>query len=68
MVLRFTVKVDGSVTNVKVTRSVHPSLDAEAVRVVESSPLWTPGVQQGEYVKVTYTFPVIFALTKGRSR
>lgn len=66
--LQFTVNVDGSLTDVKVLRGVHPSLDAEAVRVVESSPLWTPGIQHGKYAKVAYTFPVIFALTKGRSR
>jgi len=60
--LQFTVNVDGSVSNVKVLRGVDPSLDQEAVRVVSSSPKWTPGKQRDRAVKVSYTFPVIFQL------
>ena len=43
-------------------RGVDPSLDKEAVRIVSSSPKWTPGKQRDKAVKVTYTFPVIFQL------
>ena len=60
--LQFTVNADGSVSNVKVLRGVDSSLDKEAVRVVSSSPKWTPGRQRDRAVKVTYTFPVIFQL------
>ena len=60
--LQFTVEADGRVTNVKVLRGVDESLDKEAVRVVSSSPKWTPGKQRDRNVKVTYTFPVIFQL------
>ena len=60
--LQFTVNTDGSVSNVKVLRGVDPSLDKEAVRIVSSSPKWTPGKQRDKPVKVTYTFPVIFQL------
>ena len=60
--LQFTVENDGRVTNVKVLRGVDPALDAEAVRVVKSSPKWSPGKQRDRKVKVTYTFPVIFQL------
>ena len=60
--LQFTVNADGSVSNVKVLRGVDPSLDQEAVRVVSSSPKWTPGRQRDRAVKVTYTFPVVFQL------
>ena len=60
--LQFTVNTDGSVSGVKVVRGVDPSLDKEAVRVVSSSPKWTPGKQRDRPVKVTYTFPVIFQL------
>ena len=62
VVLQFTVNPDGSVSNVKVLRGVDASLDKEAVRVVSSSPKWTPGKQRDRAVKVTYTFPVIFQL------
>ena len=60
--LQFTVNADGSVANVKVLRGVDSALDTEAVRVVSSSPKWTPGRQRDRAVKVTYTFPVIFQL------
>ena len=60
--LQFVVGADGKVTNVKVLRGVDPALDKEAVRVVQSSPKWTPGKQRDRAVKVTYTFPVIFQL------
>ena len=60
--LQFTVEKDGTVTKVKVLRSVDPSLDKEAVRVVSMSPKWKPGKQRDRAVPVTYTFPVIFQL------
>lgn len=60
--LQFTVNTDGSVGGVKVLRGVDPSLDKEAVRIVSSSPKWTPGRQRDRAVKVVYTFPVIFQL------
>ena len=61
--LSFIVDKDGSVTDVKVLRSSSDAtLDNEAVRVVKSSPKWEPGRQRDRAVKVTYTFPVVFAL------
>jgi len=57
----FTVGSDGVVKDVKVLRGVDPLLDAEAVRVVSSSPKWTPAIQDGKPVAITFTFPVIFA-------
>ena len=64
VVLKFKVAKDGSVQNIKVVKSVDPELDAEAVRVVASSPVWTPGMQNGEPVAVSYTFPVIYKLAE----
>ncbi len=60
--LQFTVDTKGKVTDIKVVRGVDSSLDKEAVRVVSSSPTWTPGRQSGKPVKVRFTFPVIFQL------
>ena len=60
--LSFTIKTDGTLSDVKVLRGVDPSLDQEAVRVVKSSPKWTPGKQRDRAVAVSYTFPVIFQL------
>ena len=62
VMLQFTVNPNGTVSGVKVLRGIDPSLDKEAVRVVSSSPKWTPGRQRDRAVKVTYTFPVIFQL------
>ena len=58
----FVVEPDGRVSNVRVVRGVDPSLDREAVRVVETSPRWTPGKQRGKPVRVSFTFPIIFVL------
>ncbi len=60
--LQFTIEKDGSLTGVKVLRGVNPHLDAEAIRVVSSSPKWTPGYQKGVPVRVSFTFPVIYQL------
>ena len=58
----FTVEKDGAISNVKVARSVTPSLDAEAVRAIKSMPKWSPGKQGGEFVRVKYNVPVTFRL------
>ena len=62
VIIQFVVDKDGSIKSPKVARSVHPSLDAEALRVISSSPKWKPGKQKGEAVKVKYTIPVLFKL------
>ncbi len=58
----FVVERDGSISDVKVARSVDPSLDREAQRVVKSMPRWSPGKQNGSTVRVKYTVPVVFRL------
>ena len=60
--VQFAVNSKGNVVDVKVVRGVDPALDAEAVRVIKSSPKWTPGKQRGRPVKVQFTFPVVFVL------
>lgn len=62
VVVGFVVERDGSITDVNVLRSVDPSLDREAVRVVKSMPKWTPGKQNGSAVRVKYQVPVTFRL------
>ncbi len=58
----FVVEKDGSITDVNVVRSVDPSLDKEASRVVKSMPNWIPGKQNGSAVRVKYNVPVSFKL------
>ena len=62
VVVGFVVEKDGSITDVNVIRSVDPSLDREAARVVKSMPKWMPGKQNGSAVRVKYQVPVTFRL------
>lgn len=62
----FIVNKDGSVSDVEVLRSVHPLLDAEALRIIKLLPKWIPGMQSGKPVRVRYTLPVPFILPKGK--
>ena len=58
--VKFVVGSNGGVQEVEVLEGVHPSLNAEAVRVVKSSPKWKPGMKDGKPCRVTYTLPVVF--------
>ncbi|MBO4557801.1 MAG: TonB family protein [Bacteroidales bacterium] len=62
VIVQFTIGADGAVRNVEVLRGVREDLDAEAVRVVSSSPKWEPATQNGEPVPVVYTFPIVYKL------
>ena len=65
VIATFIVEKDGSITNARIARSVHPLLDAEALRVIGSMPNWMPGMQNGEPVRVKYTVPITFKLQGG---
>ncbi len=62
----FVVDKDGSITDVQISRGIQngPACNAEAKRVVQSMPKWTPGIQNGRAVKVRYTMPVKFTNEK----
>lgn len=62
VVVRFLVTKDGSVEDVKVVRSVYPSLDAQALRVIKKMPKWTPGMNKGKSVAVYYSVPINFRI------
>jgi TonB family protein len=62
VVVTFVVEKDGSINGVKVVKSVDPSLDKEAARLVKRMPKWCPGKQNGQPVRVNYTIPVTFRL------
>lgn len=62
VILGFVVEKDGGLTEIKVSKSVAPVLDAEAVRVLSNSPKWIPGTQFGQPVRVLYAVPIKFAL------
>jgi protein TonB len=62
VICNFVVERDGSITDVQVVRGVDPSLDKEAVRVIQQMPRWKPGKQRGQAVRVRFTLPVVFRL------
>jgi TonB family protein len=62
VILTFVIGKDGSIRNAKVVKSVDPLLDAEALRVINAMPNWTPGRQNGKPVAVKYTVPLSFHL------
>lgn len=63
----FVVTKTGGVANARIVRGVDPSLDREAIRVVNSLPTWTPGKQGGKNVDVEYTIPINFLLQAGKT-
>ena len=62
VMVAFVIDKDGSITKAGVVKSVYPSLDAEALRVVKAMPKWTPGRQKGQVVRVKFTIPINFSI------
>ena len=62
VLVKFVIGTNGGVQEVELIEGVFPSLDAEAVRVIKSSPKWKPGIKDGKPIRVTYTHPVIFVI------
>ena len=60
--VQFIIEHDGSLTNAKIIRPVSPDIDAEALRVINSSPKWLPGIQNGRTVRVIFTVPITFRI------
>jgi periplasmic protein TonB len=63
--VQFAVNSKGEVVDVKVVRGVDASLDKESIRVIMSSPKWTPAKQGGKAVKQQFTIPLSFVLRNG---
>ena len=62
VLVTFIVNKDGAIVEPEVVKSVNPSLDKEALRVISQMPNWKPGSQRGKPVRVKYTVPVNFRL------
>lgn len=58
----FIVEKDGSITNVKILRSIDPDCDAEVIRIINLFPKWIPGKVKGEVVRVSLNMPFKFAM------
>ena len=60
VVVRFTIKEDGSIANIKIVESVNDELDKEVIRVIKKMPKWRPAKRDGEPVETSFTFPINF--------
>lgn len=60
--VQFVIDNEGNVTKVVVKKGVHPDLDAEAVRVVNEMPKWTPAQKDGKSVSTEMTLPISYVL------
>jgi len=67
VIVQFVIAKNGKIENAKVLRSVSPSLDNEALRVIGLLPDWTPGEQNGEKVAVYQILPVVFQIPSEES-
>ncbi len=62
VIINFVVNKDGSIVDPEIIKSLDPSCDKEAMRVIKAMPKWKPGRQRGKTVRVKYTVPVLFRL------
>ena len=62
VVVSFIVNKDGSVANVRVSTSVDPLLDNEALRVMKMMPKWKPGIDKNKVCRTMIAVPVVFKL------
>lgn len=60
VLVQFVIEKDGSISDVEIARSVFPSLDEEAIRLVKGMPRWNPGKQNDKAVRIKYVLPVTF--------
>lgn len=60
--LSFVVECDGSLTHFEVIRSLHPTLDQQAIKLLKSGPKWKPGRQCGKAIRQRMTFPIIICI------
>lgn len=60
VILTFVVDGSGTVTDAKILRGIGSGCDEEALRVINASPTWNPGIQNGMPVRVQYSIPIAF--------
>lgn len=63
--IKFVIKKDGNIDDIKIIKGIHPLLDAEAIRVIKAMPKWIPGRQNDKPVNIKHLMPITFSLNKG---
>ena len=62
VLISFIIEKNGRLSNIKILRGIGYGCDEEAIRVLEKSPEWKPGIQNKQKVRVAYTLPINFSL------
>lgn len=62
VIATFIIEKDGSVSNVKIEKSLDPDCDAQVIKIIKGMPKWIPGEQRGHKVRVRYTLPFVFKI------
>jgi TonB family protein len=68
VIVQFVVEKDGTLTNIKAIKGSGSGSAEEAVRVMQASPKWKPGVKDGKPVRVQFAVPVTFVIKKEEQR
>lgn len=58
----FVIDENGKVVDARITREVHPVIDNAVLKVIENSPRWEPGIQDGRRVRVRFAIAIAFQL------
>ena len=62
VIVTFVVNTDGTVSDFELLKGIGGGCDEEALRIVRSSPKWTPGMQDGKVVRTRMGLPINFTL------
>ncbi len=68
VIIGFIVEEDGALTDVRVLRGIGDGADEEAMRVIQASPKWEPGIQNGKPVRTAFTVPISFTLMEASNQ
>lgn len=60
VIASFVIDEQGQLGQIGILKSPHNLLSEEVIRVLKSSPKWTPAQQRGVNVSLKYTIPVLF--------
>lgn len=62
VITRFTIKTDGSITNVHIIRGIHPDCDSLVMDIIKAMPKWEWEKDVKNIKDTDFTLPVIFRL------
>lgn len=60
VIVKFIVEKDGSISNAQISKSIYPSLDKEALRLIQNMPKWIPAYNNEQAVRIWFNVPVSF--------